>query len=94
MGTAKLIDFGLAKHTPLAQADHTTATVLTDPGFVVGTAAYMSPEQASGQPVDARSDQFAFGAILYELITGERAFKGNTTVVRRFWPCCKTILPF
>ena len=79
-GTAKLIDFGLAKHTPAAPSGNTTATTFTDPGLVIGTAGYMSPEQASALPVDARTDQFAFGAILYELLTGERAFKGNTTV--------------
>ena len=79
-GTAKLIDFGLAKYTPVAPSGNTTATIFTDPGLVIGTAGYMSPEQASALPVDARTDQFAFGAILYELLTGERAFKGNTTV--------------
>src|SRR4029079_19819999 len=69
---AKLLDFGLAKI--LAEAtDDATRTMA---GTVMGTASYMSPEQAQGQPADARSDVFSFGAVLYELLTGKRAFGG------------------
>jgi serine/threonine protein kinase/tetratricopeptide (TPR) repeat protein len=71
--TAKLLDFGLAK-VLTTDADVTRTTE----GSVVGTAAYMSPEQAMGKPVDARSDIFSFGALLYEMLSGERAFAGDT----------------
>jgi TolB-like protein len=73
-GTAKLLDFGLAK---LASVD-VDATRTTD-GAVMGTAAYMSPEQAQGQPLDARSDIFSVGAVLYEMLSGRRAFSGSST---------------
>jgi serine/threonine-protein kinase len=69
---AKLLDFGLAKLTTDADLD---ATRTTD-GAVMGTPAYMSPEQARGKPVDARSDIFSFGAVLYEMVSGQRAFGG------------------
>ena len=72
---AKLLDFGLAT---LMSAD-ADATRTAD-GIVVGTAAYMSPEQAEGKPLDARSDIFSFGAVLYELLSGHRAFGGTSTV--------------
>ena len=72
---AKLLDFGLAKLVS-AEADATR----TADGVVVGTAAYMSPEQAEGKPLDARSDIFSFGAVLYELLSGRRAFGGTSTV--------------
>ena len=73
---AKLLDFGLATIIdPDEQLDGTrTAT-----GTIFGTAAYMSPEQAQGKPLDARSDIFSFGAVLYELVSGRRAFVGDTT---------------
>ena len=70
---AKLLDFGLAKSMD-AEPDVT----LTSAGTVVGTVAYMSPEQAEGQPLDARSDIFSFGAVLYEMLSGTRAFSGTT----------------
>ena len=73
-GTAKLLDFGIAKLTTVG-ADVTR----TVDGAVVGTAAYMSPEQAQGKPVDARSDIFCFGALMYELLSGGRAFDGAST---------------
>ena len=79
-GFAKILDFGLAKRiTPFigTLADTHTA-VQTVPGSVVGTAGYMAPEQASGGRADARSDQFAFGAVLYEMLTGQRAFNRPT----------------
>jgi serine/threonine-protein kinase len=75
----KLLDFGLAK---LAQVDAgADATVTqTQAGMIVGTAAYMSPEQAEGKPADARSDIFSFGLVLYEMLSGRRAFAGETSV--------------
>jgi TolB-like protein/Tfp pilus assembly protein PilF len=71
--TAKLLDFGLAK----LLTTETDVTRTTD-GVVVGTAAYMSPEQAEGKPLDVRSDIFSFGAVLYEMLSGTRAFGGQT----------------
>jgi TolB-like protein/Tfp pilus assembly protein PilF len=72
-GTAKLLDFGIAKR--LQPAGDVTETT---PGALLGTPAYMSPEQVEGQPVDARSDVFSFGAVLYELLAGQRPFAGQT----------------
>ena len=81
-GFAKILDFGLAKLTETAHQDGSvlpTAVVPgTAPGTVMGTVGYMSPEQASGQPVDFRSDQFTLGSILYEMATGKRAFARKT----------------
>jgi eukaryotic-like serine/threonine-protein kinase len=71
---AKLLDFGLAKLTGESDIDSTQTTE----GTLLGTAAYMSPEQAQGRPVDARSDIFSFGAVLYELLSGRRAFGGDS----------------
>jgi serine/threonine-protein kinase len=73
-GAAKLLDFGIAKHV-VSDADVTR----TIDGAVVGTAAYMSPEQAEGNAVDERSDIFSFGAVLYELLSGRSAFGGHST---------------
>ena len=76
-GRIKILDFGLAKQAaPAASGDATQAvlTAATNPGTVLGTVFYMSPEQARGEAVDARSDQFSFGLILYELAAGKRAF--------------------
>ena len=73
-GTAKLLDFGVAK---LVSTDRDATR--TQDGTVVGTAAYMSPEQAQGQPIDVRSEVFSFGAVLYELLAGRRAFEGPST---------------
>jgi Tol biopolymer transport system component len=81
-GFVKILDFGLAKLTeataPNASVLPTAVAAPTEPGTVMGTAGYMSPEQASGQAVDFRSDQFSFGSILYELATGEKAFQRKT----------------
>jgi eukaryotic-like serine/threonine-protein kinase len=81
-GRVKILDFGLAKLTrPEASADDGNAATMpgmTEPGLVMGTAGYMSPEQVRGKAADPRSDIFAFGAILYEMISGKRAFHGET----------------
>jgi eukaryotic-like serine/threonine-protein kinase len=77
---AKVLDFGLAK--PIAEAVESAPTVSVDDtadGRILGTPAYMSPEQAPGLPVDRRTDIWAFGWVLYELLTGARAFRGHTT---------------
>jgi serine/threonine protein kinase len=74
-GITKLLDFGLAKSMAASDTDVTQ----TREGAIVGTAAYMSPEQAEGGPLDARSDVFSFGIVLYELLSGKRAFSGNST---------------
>ena len=80
-GRLKILDFGLAKLTQPDPSVHTslpTATQVTEAGMVMGTVGYMSPEQVRGIAVDARSDIFSFGAILYEMIFGKRAFHGET----------------
>jgi eukaryotic-like serine/threonine-protein kinase len=80
-GHVKILDFGLATSRPAAASAVTEAAVLTNAGMTVGTAAYMSPEQARGQPVDARSDLWALGVILYEIAAGVRPFEGVTPAV-------------
>ncbi len=83
-GKVKILDFGLAKafEEEIPAADISQSPTLTEEmtraGVILGTAAYMSPEQAKGKPVDKRADIFAFGAVLYELLTGKRAFDGET----------------
>ncbi len=81
-GLVKVLDFGLAKLTeaPLSVEDDSTRTMrpTTEEGKIVGTIAYMSPEQAEGKKVDARSDIFSFGSVLYEMVTGKQAFHGDT----------------
>ena len=74
-GLVKVLDFGLAKLTEAAAADAETATMRTGQGVVLGTAAYMSPEQAEGKQIDSRSDVFGFGSMFYEMLTGQRAFR-------------------
>ena len=81
-GRAKILDFGLAKQSSdKGSGENATITaVATEPGIVMGTAGYMSPEQVRGKPADARSDIFSFGAILYEIVSGLRAFSGDSAV--------------
>jgi WD40 repeat protein len=84
-GRVKILDFGLAKLTQpdFGASDATglaTASPGTEPGVVLGTVGYMSPEQVRGGPADHRSDVFSFGAILYEMLTGARAFRGDSAV--------------
>ena len=82
-GRVKILDFGIAKLTlPEIREDRSLATMTTQTksGSVLGTVAYMSPEQLRGKPVDHRSDIFSFGAVLYEMLTGKRAFSGETHV--------------
>ena len=84
-GYAKLADFGLAKLWEATDSLAVTRTLSaghTRPGMILGTIAYMSPEQAAGQPVDARSDIFSFGVVLYELLAGRRPFEGATDLER------------
>jgi formylglycine-generating enzyme required for sulfatase activity/cephalosporin-C deacetylase-like acetyl esterase/predicted Ser/Thr protein kinase len=82
-GLVKVLDFGLAKLTEKAESGQgsTTQTMspVTEQGTIIGTVAYMSPEQAEGKPIDARSDVFSFGSVLYEMVTGRRAFQGEST---------------
>lgn len=80
-GAPKILDFGLAKHRAAENAFAPTATDLaTVEGRILGTPGYMSPEQSKGKPVDARTDLFALGVLLYELLTRERPFRGSTAV--------------
>ena len=81
-GRVKILDFGLATlQTPTTPTDATVPLGLTDPGTALGTIGYMSPEQARGETVDARSDLWAMGVIFYELLTGVRPFDGATQAV-------------
>lgn len=89
-GECKILDFGLAKLEEETSPEMTTivrSTALTSPGSTVGTLAYMSPEQARGESLDARTDLFSFGAVFYEMASGKMAFRGKTSAL-----ICKAIL--
>src|SRR5581483_1167242 len=80
-GIVKILDFGLAKlsRPGLEDSSATMALSVTEPGVVLGTAGYMSPEQVRGQSITLRSDLFSLGAVMYEMLSGQRAFHGATT---------------
>jgi eukaryotic-like serine/threonine-protein kinase len=78
-GSAKILDFGLAKMVPVKELATGSAQLTDGLGAALGTAAYMSPEQALGRPLDPRSDLFSFGIVLYEMCTGRSPFSGDTT---------------
>ena len=81
-GYVKVLDFGLVKlsetHTPGGEQDEKSSITMTDPGRVMGTISYMSPEQALGEDVDLRTDIFSLGVVIYEMLTGVLPFRGNT----------------
>ena len=77
-GRVKILDFGLAKLVERSEAAQPSETLDTGDGRILGTLSYMSPEQAEGRSIDTRSDIFSFGAVLYEMLTGKRAFPGDT----------------
>ncbi|MBK5256769.1 MAG: serine/threonine protein kinase [Vicinamibacteria bacterium] len=77
-GTVRVLDFGLAKAMDGDGAGNSAMSRhMTEAGMIIGTAAYMSPEQAKGKSVDKRTDIWAFGVVLYEMLAGQRAFKGG-----------------
>ena len=99
-GRLKILDFGLAKRVPRSALAHDESVeAVTQPGLVLGTVAYMSPEQVNGRPLDARSDIFAFGVVLYELLTRQHPFRRDTlaatldAILRETPPAPATLAP-
>jgi predicted Ser/Thr protein kinase len=98
-GRAKVLDFGLAKLVERGETEDTMTGLDTRPGLIMGTAAYMSPEQAEGRPVTARSDIFSLGAVLYEMLSGRRPFAANsdlgliTSILRDHPPALRSVRP-
>ena len=98
-GRAKVLDFGLAKLVERDPSKETMTGLDTRPGLVMGTAAYMSPEQAEGRPVTARSDIFSLGGVLYEMLSGRRPFAGSsnlglvTSILRDEPPALRSVRP-
>ena len=91
-GQVKVLDFGLAKALEAASLDAVSASptlsvAATQAGVILGTAAYMAPEQARGKPADKRADIWAFGCVLYEMLTGKRAFDGEDVALVRWRRC-------
>jgi Tol biopolymer transport system component len=83
-GQVKILDFGLARQVATGTGATGTVAAMTDPGTVMGTVGYMAPEQVRGQAVDARTDLFALGAVLYEMLSGQRAFRRDTAADTMF----------
>src|SRR5262249_39931548 len=75
-GFVKILDFGLARYDAIGESDVTRPRSLTEAGVVMGTTGYMSPEQVRGLSIDSRTDIFSLGAVLYEMVSGRRAFTG------------------
>jgi hypothetical protein len=83
-GRVKILDFGLARDASTNRTANEPTLAATEPGAVMGTAGYMAPEQVRGRPADARADIFAFGAVLYELLCGRKAFDGDNSIERAY----------
>ena len=81
-GTVKVLDFGLAKILAEPEYDQNTRSAVTAPAVLIGTPAYMAPEQVQGRSIDRRVDVWAFGVLLYEMVTGERPFRGESVQER------------
>src|SRR5262249_47258384 len=79
-GRVKILDFGLARSVGLTPPANADAETVTEDGVILGTAGYMAPEQVRGEPLDHRADIFGFGATLYQMLAGKRAFHGDTAV--------------
>src|SRR5581483_800030 len=77
-GRVKILDFGLAKMSKVGPEDETRILCHTDPGMVMGSVCYMSPEQATGKPLDYRSDQLSFGLVLHEMVSGQQTFRRDS----------------
>ena len=85
----KVLDFGLAKRQPVGPATGESHPTLTEGGAILGTPRYMAPEQIEGKPADERSDIFAFGLLLYEMLAGQHPFEGNSAA--SFWAVAASV---